>query len=97
MVARYGGEEFAVILPESDASSTHKVAEKIRLDIKQRAFNILEGRTIPITTSIGVASLDMFPESGDDDANRIIKLADEALYDAKNSGRNRTVVAKRRY
>jgi len=95
MVARYGGEEFAVILPESDASSAHKVAEKIRVTIEQHAFTILESRTIPITASIGVAALDMLLEHGDDDANRIIKLADEALYDAKNSGRNRTVVAQR--
>jgi len=93
VTARYGGEEFAVILPQCGSADAHGVAEKLRLSVEARPFDIAGGRTLSVTVSIGVASLDMLAEQGEDAAERVVKLADEALYAAKNGGRNRTVVA----
>jgi diguanylate cyclase (GGDEF)-like protein len=84
--ARYGGEEFVIVLPDTPAGDALEVAEHIRARVAAKKFN---GRKI--TLSIGVAA---FPEDGDD-AEAIIAVADEALYQAKREGRDRTVRAHR--
>lgn len=92
--ARWGGEEFAVILTESTVSQARMAAEKVRRNVESSEFNIPDGRSIPVTVSVGVASLDMI--SGDEvgnEADVLVKTADDALYRAKQEGRNRTVVA----
>ncbi|MET0102922.1 MAG: GGDEF domain-containing protein [Sedimenticola sp.] len=82
--ARYGGEEFVVLLPEIDLQGAREVAEKIRTAIEEKGFHAGEKR-VPITISCGVAQA-----GGDDEQADIFQRADKALYQAKNSGRNRT-------
>lgn len=80
VIARYGGEEFVLLVPETDHPGALRYAEKIRSSIEAHVFD--DGR---ITLSMGVAT---FPEHGKD-ADTLIKHADDALYRAKDSGRNR--------
>ncbi|MFL5504450.1 MAG: diguanylate cyclase [Gemmatimonadaceae bacterium] len=84
--ARYGGEEFVIVLPDTAIADALDTAEHIRARVAAKKFN---GRKM--TLSIGVAS---FPEDADD-AEAIIAIADEALYQAKREGRDRTVRAHR--
>ncbi len=86
VLARFGGEEFAVILPEVDLSGARIFAEKIRRLIEDTAFSFCD-KTIPITVSMGVSSIDKSTGTGDD----LIRIADERLYAAKRRGRNRVV------
>ncbi len=84
--ARYGGEEFVIVLPDTVITEALEVAEHIRARVAAKKFN---GRKI--TLSIGVAT---FPEDAND-AEAIIAVADEALYQAKREGRDRTVRARK--
>jgi diguanylate cyclase (GGDEF)-like protein len=81
--ARYGGEEFAIILPEIDGHNARIFAEKIRRVVETTEFRF-EDATIPVTISIGVATLDLEEPA----AAALIKRADERLYEAKTAGRN---------
>jgi len=87
---RYGGEEFACILPETDEAGSIRVAERLRAGIEgtgiQHPGNPPSG---VVTVSSGVACFS--PESAGS-ANDIVRLADEALYRAKDAGRNRVVI-----
>ena len=86
MLARIGGEEFAIILPETSGDGAFKLAERIRKSICTKDFNV-KGKMVSISTSSGVVSL----ENGEfADVNGLVKYADNALYRAKNSGRNRS-------
>lgn len=82
IVARYGGEEFAVILPETSKDDCVKIAEKIRKEFNKEDIN---GQHL--TVSQGVSS---FPDDANGH-NQLIRRADERLYKAKASGRNRTI------
>jgi len=87
VACRYGGEEFALVLPETGAGEAHDRGEEIRRAI-EAARNELAG----VTASLGIA---MFP--GDAvDADSLVRAADAALYAAKQSGRNRTSMARPR-
>ncbi len=88
VVCRYGGEEFLVLAPETGAEGAHALAEKIRLAFSSRLFGDGD-RVFPLTLSVGVAQLGD-TESGND----LIARADEALYHAKQSGRDRVEVAE---
>ncbi len=82
--SRYGGEEFVILLPETDKNGAMELAEQLRVLIASHSF-IFEGETIPVTISIGVATMTggekvLPPE--------FIKRADECLYRAKSAGRN---------
>ncbi len=82
--ARYGGEEFAIVLPEIDEPNCLPFAEKIRQIVERTEFKF-ENVRIPVTISMGIATVD-----GDvTDVQTLIKRADERLYEAKASGRNR--------
>jgi two-component system, cell cycle response regulator len=81
--ARYGGEEFAIILPEIDGHNAHQFAEKIRRIVETTDF-VFEGTKIPVTISMGVATLDLEEPV----AAALIKRSDERLYEAKAAGRN---------
>jgi diguanylate cyclase (GGDEF)-like protein len=85
VLARYGGEEFAIILPEMGLSNALVVAEKIRSLVEKTVFRF-EDERIPVTVSVGVATLEM-----DWTAEVFIKEADTNLYKAKRAGRNRVV------
>lgn len=85
--ARFGGEEFAVILPKMDLQEACKMAEKIRVEIEQ--LHIPHDRSKLhkwVTVSLGVASVVPNPTMN---PKELVELADQALYQAKNSGRNR--------
>ncbi|WP_041077522.1 diguanylate cyclase [Thermotoga caldifontis] len=87
---RYGGEEFIVCLVECDIEESFKVAERLRTAIQsQPMFQTEDEREIFVTASFGVTALGQEPKNID----QLIKEADEALYEAKRSGRNRTVRA----
>lgn len=88
-VARYGGEEFGVILPETTQDDAMAAAERLRLAIANHAISIAADHTINVTVSIGVAT---FPENATSE-EELISAADQALYNAKHSGRNRVVSA----
>jgi two-component system cell cycle response regulator len=82
--ARFGGEEFAVLLPEIDGASAKQLAEKVRKLVEKHRFRFDEV-DIEVTVSVGAATL-----SADvADATELIRLTDQRLYEAKNSGRNR--------
>jgi two-component system cell cycle response regulator len=87
-VARIGGEEFAVVLPETGYEAALDVARKLRAAIAQPAFGI-EGRSIAVTASFGLCGLDRVPAGERQLAQRVVKIADAALYRSKHSGRNR--------
>ena len=84
--ARYGGEEFAVILPGTKIADAINVAERIRATIAANGV-WYEGQTIPITASLGLATA-----LANDAPESIVERADEALYAAKQGGRNRAYV-----
>ncbi len=86
-LGRYGGEEFILVLRETPLRIAVDVAERIRSTIEKYAY-VFDGKQIPVTISIGVVTLDSTSKSADD----LIALADKALYDAKNQGRNRVSV-----
>lgn len=90
VIARYGGEEFVAILPETPKVNALICAEQVRLLIANGQFT--GGMTQPlgmVSVSIGVAA---FPDDGDD-VDEIVRNADDALYRAKESGRNRVSAA----
>ncbi len=84
--ARYGGEEFCCLLPETSLDSAKVVAENIRKQISDETFHFKD-KEIRLTLSQGVASLAKDIES----AEALLKKADDALYAAKNTGRNKVV------
>jgi diguanylate cyclase (GGDEF)-like protein len=88
VVARFGGEEFVLLLPGTTAAEGVAVAERVR-----RAIESLppdgEASLPAVTASLGIAAL----ASGPDDADALLRRADEALYRAKSGGRNRSVAA----
>ncbi|HEX5725243.1 MAG TPA: sensor domain-containing diguanylate cyclase, partial [Longimicrobiaceae bacterium] len=88
LAARVGGEEFVLLLPETGLQAAAEVAERIRRTVEGRPV-AWEGRTLAVTVSLGVAAC---PECAAA-PNEALKLADEALYRAKGSGRNRVTLA----
>jgi two-component system cell cycle response regulator len=88
LACRCGGEEFVIVMPETDIAVAATVAERLRRRIASEPFPISQGtRSIQVTISIGVATLD----AADDNGSSILKRADQALYRAKRDGRNRVV------
>ncbi len=88
LVARVGGEEFAIILPGAPEDVAGVVAERIRAAVADMEFHHEDGRTFNATLSVGIALL-----RENEKGTQLYARADHALYDAKTSGRNRTVLA----
>ena len=86
-LGRYGGEEFLIILPETRITGATTFAERVRSAVAATSLDQIEGRA---TVSIGVAE---WIES-DDSASRLISRADQALLEAKATGRNRTMASQ---
>ena len=82
---RYGGEEFVIILPQTDFNGAVISAKKIKNLIRKQNFTQIQGE---VTVSIGIASL---PDENINTVDDILKIADDFLYEAKNSGRNRVI------
>jgi two-component system cell cycle response regulator len=84
---RFGGEEFVVVMPETELSHAHRIAERIRLHVAGSPFRVMGGEELlTVTISIGVAA-----SLAADDPASLIKRADEAMYEAKAHGRNRVI------
>ena len=90
LLARYGGEEFSILLPETGREGSEVIAERVRLAVSQRAFE-LNGLSISLSVSVGVTSQNELVEA---DAEILLNEADLALYRAKTAGRNRVEVAQ---
>lgn len=86
--ARYGGEEFALVLDGADGETALEVAERLRAAVEDLVLEE-RGEAIPLTVSLGVAA---FPELWASAPGELLALADEALYEAKNRGRNRALL-----
>ncbi len=84
ILARYGGEEFLILLPNTDSTEALQIAERISVLIRNSTM-VFEEKKISITVSIGVSS----KNEGLVNLDELIKDADNALYTAKDSGRNR--------
>lgn len=86
IIGRLGGEEFAVILPETDGDDAYEVAERLCQFIASQTINTDTGASVRLTVSIGLTTLSV---GGEANIDSLLKQADEALYRAKYSGRNR--------
>ena len=84
LICRFGGDEFLVLFPETDLAQTEVVAERVRAYIET---TVIESESnCQVTVSIGCTQI-----SGNEDLARAITRGDDALYVAKNKGRNRVV------
>ena len=89
ILARYGGDEFVVILPETTVATAKAVAERLHAEIGSHVFLKETGANVHISASIGIAG---FPDHART-KEEIIRKADEAMYQAKDAGRNRLCLA----
>ncbi|WP_293808710.1 PleD family two-component system response regulator [uncultured Bosea sp.] len=90
LVARMGGEEIVVVLPDTGRDAAYRVAERIRERVESSPFAIQNNtRDIKVTVSVGVSNR----RAGDTSSADMMKRADDALYRAKATGRNRVIVA----
>ena len=90
--ARYGGEEMAVALPQTDLDGAYRFAERVRQRIEALELPLLNGDgRLKVTASFGAASL---ATAEPPDKAGLVAAADAALYEAKRSGKNRTVKAQ---
>jgi two-component system cell cycle response regulator len=88
LACRFGGEEFVIAMPETDTALAYVVADRMRREIAAHPFLIDGGKQqISVTVSAGVSSL----QGSNDTIDGMIKRADEALYQAKRSGRNQVI------
>ena len=87
-VARYGGEEFILILPEAGTEESSMIAERIRRLVESTPFEVSRAR-INLTISLGISN---FPSHRARSKEELVKMADQALYDAKRGGRNRVCI-----
>jgi diguanylate cyclase (GGDEF)-like protein len=86
LAARYGGEEFAIVLEGTDREGARQLAERIRAEVEKQVFPSQKGQ-FSCTLSLGIA---VYPDDGKD-KKTLIDHADQSLYHAKHSGRNRAV------
>lgn len=84
VAARYGGDEFLLILPSTNFSGAVTVADRVWHSLSRKSFEC-DGRTLKVTASIGVA---LYPSKDIESKESLLKAADEALYGAKDAGRN---------
>ena len=93
IAGRYGGEEFSILLPFTKIEEAKMVAERLRKTIESRVIDISkvnpdsEKKEISVTLSLGIYEM-----KSDDNDEDLLKKADKALYEAKNTGRNKVVI-----
>ncbi|HEX8786257.1 MAG TPA: DUF484 family protein [Telluria sp.] len=92
-LGRFGGEEFVALLIDADLDSASMVAQRIRAAIAGQPFLLPDGEMLALSVSIGVATLGDFEREHaiEGVAQQLVALADQALYEAKQAGRNRVV------
>lgn len=91
IAARFGGEEFLVLCADTDVPTTVQVAERIRTVVAEHVFTTPQGATLRVTVSLGVQASITTPQA----MMQLIEAADQALYQAKQTGRNRVVTSTR--
>ena len=93
LVARYGGEEFVMLLPGCSAAGARQFCDRVLQAFRDTSYDVGDGERLVVTVSIGVAT------HGEDvhfeDCGQMLRCADEALYEAKQSGRNRSIAYAR--
>jgi diguanylate cyclase (GGDEF)-like protein len=92
-LGRFGGEEFVVLLIDADLDSAAVVAQRIRAGIADQPFLLPDGGMLSVSVSIGVATLGAVARDDviEEVAQQLLAQADQALYEAKDAGRNRVV------
>lgn len=88
IAARYGGEEFAVILTDTAIDAAHHIAERLRIKVEDAVFS---GASVPLKMTISIGICQFNPKK-DKNKDALIRKADMALYEAKNSGKNLVVI-----
>ncbi|MDB2562909.1 diguanylate cyclase, partial [Sulfurimonas sp.] len=89
IIARYGGEEFIILLPHTNKQDTYELAERIRIEIEKETIVLENNPSFNITVSIGLTQLN---KKEDTEIASAILRCDEALYQAKNSGKNKICI-----
>ena len=92
LVARYGGDEFIVALPYTSAQQALAVTERIQKSVAAISVDMVRSDHEPFAITISIGIAEMRCKATDDNVERIIQRADDALYEAKRSGRNRAVI-----
>jgi len=92
LLARFGGEEFVMVMPQTGLNGAAVIAERMRKTIEEMDIPI-DGHVLKTTISIGIAGFGA--QSTDMTISKLLDLADQALYDAKNNGRNQVVTTGR--
>jgi diguanylate cyclase (GGDEF)-like protein len=87
-LGRYGGEEFMALLPETCIDDAAVFVERVRREVARRPFDVGREEPLHMTLSAGVAT---YPHETIRDVESLVRLADQALYTAKETGRNRVV------
>jgi diguanylate cyclase (GGDEF)-like protein/PAS domain S-box-containing protein len=90
IAGRYGGDEFMLILPETSVKGAEKIAEKILSTVRNSDMNFTEDKTVHLSLSIGLSSL----EADSDTPDSLIKRTDDAMYASKEGGRDRVSTVK---
>lgn len=95
IAVRYGGEEFAMVLPQTELANAREMAERIRRSVAAHPARLDSGEAIHVTLSIGVAGIGrQWHEPPEMLATELVRLADQAVYAAKQAGRNRVMPAQ---
>jgi len=92
VLGRYGGEEFAALLTHTTLEEATEIAERIRVSVASKQFNLQDEQWLTVTISIGIANLPVSNSRIDDVEQlgaQLVKLADECLYNSKRTGRNK--------
>jgi diguanylate cyclase (GGDEF)-like protein len=89
VLARFGGEEFVLLLPNTDVTVARTIAERLRSRIQDQPL-LLGYRSMPLTISAGIAGYEGY--SSEQTFEKLLDQSDQALYEAKNAGRNRVVI-----
>ncbi len=89
ILARVGGEEFAILLPETNARQAYELAERIRIAVSKLSIPV-NGAEASVTVSIGIVE---WSSAHQKEIEKVLADADSALYQAKSSGRNRSIIS----
>ena len=84
IICRYGGEEFLLVLPDTTLLKAAEIANRLRAEIAELKYEINSTTAVSLTISLGVAQL-----TGNEEENSLIHRVDQALYIAKENGRNK--------